>query len=293
MLVGTSGSGKSYYAYNYCNTHDNCIVVSSDDIREEIYGSATVQDNPNKVFEIARTRCVEYLTSGKDVILDATNLNRKQRRAFLMDVSNRCRIPIKKVCTIIACSYEDCLEGNNNRERKVPIPVIRNQFSRFQMPLMTEGWDEIHINARSHIYLADIYDKLEGMEHDHPGHTRNVKDHMLAVTQYILNGVDEEECADPLVEVAYWHDVGKLYTKVWHDADGNPSEVAHFYGHEGWSTMMFLCSYYCEEYKLRVAPIINLHMMHYQAGYENFIKKWCPELKDDLDRFNKADRECA
>ena len=36
------------------------------------------------------------------------------------------------------------------------------------------------------------------------------------------------------------HDLGKYYTKTFMDSKGNPSEEAHYYGHENYGAYMFL-----------------------------------------------------
>ena len=48
MMVGLPYSGKDYYIEH--NKHPDDIVVSSDEIREELYGDASVQTAPQKVF---------------------------------------------------------------------------------------------------------------------------------------------------------------------------------------------------------------------------------------------------
>ena len=73
FLVGISGSGKSTIAQEYAEKF-NAEVFSSDKIRFELYGDESIQDNPQKVFQILHKRIKTALKQGKNAIYDATNL---------------------------------------------------------------------------------------------------------------------------------------------------------------------------------------------------------------------------
>ena len=55
MMVGLPASGKSHYAKLLSKQH-NAKIMSSDSIREELYGSESVQEDSNKVFELLHRR---------------------------------------------------------------------------------------------------------------------------------------------------------------------------------------------------------------------------------------------
>lgn len=156
MLVGISGSGKSTYAEENALI-GNYKIVSSDTIREELYGDASCQSNPAKVFKIAHNRICEYLEQGENVIFDATNLESKHRKQLLTRIDY---IPgVKKVCWIIFPPVEWCISNQDLRERKVPERVIRRQFKKFQMPTADEGWDRIIIT--DHVTSEQLYPEPE------------------------------------------------------------------------------------------------------------------------------------
>ena len=85
MLIGIPGSGKSTWAKTMTKDH---VVHSSDAIREELYGSYDVQDNPAKVFDLMQKRTVADLKAGNNVIYDATNLFSKRRMGLLTALKN-------------------------------------------------------------------------------------------------------------------------------------------------------------------------------------------------------------
>ena len=295
MLVGPAGSGKSTHADILKESLGNCVVVSSDSIRQELFGDESIQGRPEDVFSICRDRCIDALNSNQNVVFDATNLQRKHRKSFLNYVTSKCKIPFMSRCIVVASTYEDCLIHNSSRERNVPEDVIRKHFNQFQMPLYSEGWNYIEVIQTSVVNLNAMLDRCKGFEHNNSHHKYNVYDHILHTSLWIVNHVDPTSEDLMLLHcLALWHDIGKLYTKVYTDKKGNPTPEAHFYSHEAWSSMYSLCDSFGNiEFKVKLGQLISLHMMKYQPEYDIFMKKWAPELKDLLDIFNRADAENA
>lgn len=131
-LVGLPASGKS----TFTKTLKNCVVVSSDEIREQLFGSAECQDNPKLVFDTARKRIAEALKNNKNVIFDATNINHKARKLTL-------NFDAYQVAIFFTTSAEECKKRNAQRERHVPESVIDRMADRLIAPTIGEGFDEI------------------------------------------------------------------------------------------------------------------------------------------------------
>ncbi|MCW2117157.1 MULTISPECIES: AAA family ATPase [Bradyrhizobium] len=87
MTVGPSGAGKSAWA-----NRQAARVVSSDSIREEIFGTNDTPRNQGHVFRMARQRMAMVLKSGEDVILDATNIKTTDRKRIATSVPPDCSI---------------------------------------------------------------------------------------------------------------------------------------------------------------------------------------------------------
>lgn len=293
MLVGPAASGKSTCAKKLVENNENYVVVSSDSIREELYGDESIQGDPSEVFEICKQRCVQYLNNEKDVIFDATNLNRKKRKGFLLSVLSGVKVFVRSYCIVVATTYEDCIAQNEKRDRHVPEYVIRKHFNQFQMPLYTEGWDNIDFVNVSTITLEDMLEKCKGLEHDNHHHKYNVYDHIQRTEQWIANNMNTNSpYMNLLLNLALWHDIGKVYTKSFSDKNGNPTEEAHFYNHEAWSSIYCLCdNIYSHTFRVDLAQLVSLHMMKFNSEYDAFINKWCPEFKDILNIFNEADKQ--
>ena len=82
MTVGISGSGKS----TYVKSLTNYVIVNPDSIREELTGNISDQSQNAKVWELAKLRVCRALSEGKNVVLDATNVDSEKRKAFIKDL---------------------------------------------------------------------------------------------------------------------------------------------------------------------------------------------------------------
>ena len=126
MLCGISGSGKSSWL-----APDNCIKISSDALRLEMFGDETDQTHNAEVFNELHNRVRENLKLGKNVIYDATNLSSRRRKDFLKTIAH---IPCKKICNVFRTPYEICIKRDSLRSRTVGVSVIFKQLKQFQMP---------------------------------------------------------------------------------------------------------------------------------------------------------------
>lgn len=120
ILSGLPGSGKSTKAKLLAATH-RAIIVSTDEIRAELYGSAEIQGDPDVVFATARNQVRIALDRGWSVIIDSTNLRQEFRHQWVKIARAR-NVPyeIVKISTPLVV----CLWRNALRERRVPLRVI-------------------------------------------------------------------------------------------------------------------------------------------------------------------------
>lgn len=119
VMCGAPGSGKSTYAAKLAQT-ENAVVISGDDIRAELYGSADIQGNWVEIHDRIEELVAE--AGGVPLILDGTHYRasyRKEAVALLMSYG----YDVEAV--IVNPSLETCLRRNASRSRKVPEHVIR------------------------------------------------------------------------------------------------------------------------------------------------------------------------
>lgn len=138
-MVGLPGSGKSTFANTMAQRHgDSTIVVSTDSIRKELFGSEDVQAHGDKVFALAYKRIEEGLAHGYDVVFDATNLTKRARK----DIFKLFPI-VEHLAIYVSTPVEVCKERNANRSRVVPEEVINKMANKLTPPSTEEGFGTI------------------------------------------------------------------------------------------------------------------------------------------------------
>lgn len=296
MMIGIPASGKTSLAEQIAKSED-AEIVSSDNIRKELYGDENIQGDNNKVFRILQDRVVKGLKANKNMIYDATNISYKTRMAFLQRIK---KIEVEKVAIMVATPYEQCLIRNSQRERQVPEEVIKRMYCNFYVPQYFEGWDDIQIKyTNNHIFF---FDDLEDIKQDNPHHKLTVLEHCKK-TEEILNK-QNGQLSIPINFAGRLHDIGKLKTKTFVNAKGETTNIAHYYSHEKVSAYDSL--FYInlrgraevmldEEFVLETIKLIQWHMLPWTKMSEKTEQKYKKLLGEkfwnDLMILHKADEE--
>lgn len=146
MLIGCPASGKSTVANDIADHGTNIAVMSSDAIRKELYGSESIQDDPQRVFSLLNERTLNCLKSGVSVVYDATNCTKRNRQRILSSVQklNESENNIITVAIVMQTPLHECIERDNSRERKVTEKVIIKYYNRMEFPTKEEGFDNIY-----------------------------------------------------------------------------------------------------------------------------------------------------
>ena len=262
FMVGLPGSGKSTYAKLLAKELDG-IVVSSDGIRAEWYGSEEILGDAGKIFREVEKRCREALERGQSVVMDATNLNAKKRKAFLEKMPK----DASRVCIVMAVPFDECVKRDQERPRHVGIDVLEKMRKNFQMPYYNEGWDhiEIYYPKDCELISAEHHYEMEiKFDQKNSHHSMTVGDHeemaqTIAGSKGYLGSVQW---------AAGYHDCGKIWCQHYIEGDDN----AHYYGHASVSAYQFLTMDSTEfvygirnrEAVVETAALITWHMTLYQ-----------------------------
>lgn len=262
MLVGLPASGKTTCGKRLAEVED-ALIVSSDEIRKELLGDQNDQTKNEEIFKEVESRIINGLKE-KNVIYDATNINYKRRMAFLQKIKD-----VEKIALLIATPYDECIERNNKRERKVPEDVIKRMYYNFYIPQYYEGFDEIRIyfNTDRIYWTYDLLKKLDKVSQDNPHHTLTIGKHCRK-TAILLN--------DDMSIVGLLHDIGKAETKTFMNTKGIKTEIAHYYHHENVSAYMslFYTDRRNEEKQLEIANLIQWHMLLHKELSEKTMEKY-------------------
>jgi len=133
VLCGPSGSGKSTWVKKNC---EGFILISLDEIRDEVNGSRTIQKNRGQILHLAKDRLKDCLRNKQDVVWDATNL-RSDFRKILCDFGRNYKALVTLVTFLLPES--ELFSSNKNREFSVPDEVLLKQLDGYQFPLVDEA----------------------------------------------------------------------------------------------------------------------------------------------------------
>jgi len=81
LPIGTSGSGKSTWIKSL--PKDKYTIISPDEMRVEFTGNMDDKSKDKEIYEAVKERTIKAVNSGKQVIIDTTNLQKERRRDFL------------------------------------------------------------------------------------------------------------------------------------------------------------------------------------------------------------------
>ena len=238
MMIGLPGSGKTYRAHRLGEQFGcNFVVCSSDEYRQRLFGSERDQEHNDVVFRRLHNDIKEYLSSGKNVIFDATNVSAKKRYAFLDSISS---IPCKKIAYVMPVGVQKSKERDVLRERSVGFHVINKFASAFQFPQKYEGWDLICIDGYDTLSspsfignkrLKDLaWARMCGFDQQNPHHRYDLSEHCERVAQAFPKDSIE-------YQAGALHDIAKTFPWV---RTFSEDQTAHYYGHDCQGTLWLL-----------------------------------------------------
>jgi len=143
ITVGLPGSGKSTYAKNFIKDKD-VEYLSSDELRAKFGSGETDQTCTNQVFAHIKRTVDEFLKDGKNVLVDATSVNRKERSDYIKTAK---KYGAKVVAIVFKMDRQSLIERNKKRGeqggRVVPDWVIDKMLAKYEEPSYSEGIDVI------------------------------------------------------------------------------------------------------------------------------------------------------
>lgn len=306
MMEGLVASGKSYVSEKIEVIRNGNIIKpnihSSDTLRDELYGNINEQTHNTELFQELHKRIKEDLRKGKDVVYDATNINKKRRRAFLNDIS---QIDCYKICICMLVPYEVCLEQNKSRKRNIPEDVIKRMYLCWSPPSLDEGFDYI-VLAYNYGFVDKNKYTIENffngtinanrIEHNNSHHKLTIGFHCLSAADYI-----EEHYPDNylLKMAALLHDIGKPFTKSYLNSHGEIDTNCHYYNHQNcgsYDSFFYLDVLGLSQNEiLHIANLIYYHMMPFMVfrqskKAENRVRKQVgEEFFNEIMKLHEAD----
>ncbi|OWA33363.1 phosphohydrolase [Saccharibacillus sp. O16] len=289
MLIGIPGSGKSVYARKL-EKATRGVIVSSDAIRLRLFGGESKQKNTYVIFDEAFREIGQVLATGRDVIFDATNVDRDRRSKFLKRFAD-CAVEAHFFDT----PYEIAQRRIAGRKRKLDDKILTKYAKNLQFPLLGEGFAAVHLVHTPDEASADhalleraeveqllhqqaghdelftclsrhpLFAQMIGYDQGNPFHSRTLSQHTYAVLEYV-HAFYEEEDRLAMQWTALLHDIGKPFCKVWKESRSYYS----YFGHEHVSAAM-ACHLltelgYSEDFVQDVAGRTEMHMEILHGG---------------------------
>lgn len=273
LMIGLPGSGKSTYVnknYEFRRIFfHNVAILSSDRVRKELYLDENDQSHNEEVFQYIKETAVNKLRAGIDVVIDATNIRRKDRMNLINFIDSKIGYFYEDHCVeyiVIATPFYKCLENNAQRTRQVPKEVIERMYKHFEFPTPTEIVN-YHSESIKIVYPFGVnkngypaykpYRLLMGLAHDNPHHRYSIGQHMHHAT-LIMKYMTEDKVMLKATEI---HDIGKAFCKIYEK--DNP-EIAHYNCHANvgaYDAMFYgkVCGFKLNEL-IELCTLVQYHM---------------------------------
>lgn len=133
ILSGTPGSGKTTKAKELAETLNANL---------HIFDLLPGAHHPDKYLAVRKQMwndISQELADGFSIVCDDVHHSIEWRKELLSNITTPC----KKVLVVMTTPLEECLERNRNREARLPDFVVIDLHSKYEVPTLNEGWDEI------------------------------------------------------------------------------------------------------------------------------------------------------
>ena len=144
FLIGTPASGKSTLAKEMAQHFQNCVIVSTDEIRQQIFSEPKNFGNWEAVSTEVLQQVQTAIAAGQTIIYDATNVKRAWRINILQKFK-AIKPSLDWIGWYIQTPKELCQEWNSQRSAQVPSQVIDTyyEYLRTLPPDTSEGLSEV------------------------------------------------------------------------------------------------------------------------------------------------------
>lgn len=146
LLIGIPGSGKTSLAAQLQQTQLGCFVISTDQIRANLFGDEAIQGSwllVRRQIQRQLGAAVEQIQAGQTpfAVYDATNTRRRYRREAI--ALARASGFTSIIGVWLDPPLDLCLQRNQLRSRQVPEAIIQRMYRQLwsSPPRLREGMD--------------------------------------------------------------------------------------------------------------------------------------------------------
>ena len=147
LLSAVPGSGKSTWAKKYQAAREHTFIVSSDDIREELFWKAQDFRDEGLVWKTFQDRLNQYGAMYEDstVIADATNLQNKYRKMYFDATPGF----DKHILVIFDIPFDIAKKQNKMRSKERVVP-------EYAMDKLIAEWEDVSEEVKN-LYDEVVY----------------------------------------------------------------------------------------------------------------------------------------
>lgn len=144
ILIGCPSSGKSTLAKQIIQQDVNCQIVSTDNIRKQLFGDEKIQGDWQLIESEIFKQIDSHIKAGKPIIYDATNAQKSWRISMLKKLTQYDNV--NWIGWHLKTPLQVCLDWNKRRDRTVPDDVIINLYQSLKdfPPLTSEGFFAVY-----------------------------------------------------------------------------------------------------------------------------------------------------
>lgn len=161
MMMGPAGTAKTVLSNVIEESHDDCIIISKNNIRKNMFGKNFDKDKEDKVNKEYYKRISKALKIHKYVVADSSHVTLDSRKNFFYNV----HIPkgTKIIGVWIESSVSIAIKNNSTKpaEDKVPDSVIKHMFKYKASPQNFEPFDNVFfLNAEADMGISRLSSKI-------------------------------------------------------------------------------------------------------------------------------------
>lgn len=133
-MCGLPASGKSTYCREL--QKEGWLVVSPDNIRQMLYNAPYLKEFETEVWNIAKFSAKTLLLCNHDVVIDATNTTRWERKGW-REIADSYGAEFS-IC-YADTPFEECVKRDMQRPNCVGYDVLERMHKKFMAPSEEEG----------------------------------------------------------------------------------------------------------------------------------------------------------
>lgn len=155
FLQGLPGSGKTFLAKALIDSNLSFKRINKDDIRDKIPNYSYSKDNEEKVLQLERSKGINYLKSGYNLVIDDCNFNPKHLDFWSKYAQSNGHTIIIKYLDV---PIDVCIERDSKRDKPVGAKVIEDMFNTYIKNTYIKHDDRFIIEENTELPPAYIFD---------------------------------------------------------------------------------------------------------------------------------------